>query len=78
MPEGQGTLWWLCFPSSHRKGQSPSSVAEQPLSYHMGDTAGVGWPRVGLGQAWDSRVLEQHGPIQEKMLPVDQNCDFGG
>lgn len=31
------------------------------------------WDKLGTAE-----FLEQHGQIQEKMLPVVQNCDFGG
>lgn len=31
------------------------------------------WDKLGTAE-----FLEQHGQIEEKMLPVVQNCDFGG
>lgn len=53
IPEGQETLWWLYFPSSHRKGQlSRQRGCLQPLSHYMGDTGWLARNRGGtsLGQ----------------------------
>lgn len=63
----------VALPAAGRDS-SPSSVAEQPLSHCVGDTGPKGvWDKLGTAE-----FSEQHGQIQEKMLPLVQNCDSGG